>query len=82
MAATSIADVDARPVEARRTPRSKVSHTFGPRGQLLPKVTIVTGEPDEFVDELVLAACARIDRDLHRLELERAGGVLGAARRP
>lgn len=70
--------VDTGPLEARRRPRSNVHHSFGPRGQLQLRVTIVTGDPDEFINDVVLAACARIDYDLHRAELARAGGVLHA----
>lgn len=75
MDAAAAAGVDVGPVEQRVEPRSTVTLTLGPRGQVMPKVTIVTGEPDELLAEIVLTACAKLDKELHRHELELAGGL-------
>jgi hypothetical protein len=53
-------------VEKREQPRSTVTIEVGPRGQVMPKVTLVTGEDQARVDAVVLKACSVIDFLIHR----------------
>jgi hypothetical protein len=62
-------------VEKREQPRSTVTIDVGPRGQVMPKVTIVTGEDAKRVDAAVLKACSVVDYLLHRYAVELAGGL-------
>ena len=53
-------------VAKREQPRSTVTMEGGPRGQVMPKVTLVTGEDPARVDAVVLKACSVIDFLVHR----------------
>jgi hypothetical protein len=61
-------------VEKRDQPRSTVGLEVGPRGQVQPRVTTVTGEDPARVDAAVQKACSVLDYLVSRYEIVLVGG--------
>lgn len=59
-------------VKGHDQPRSTVTIDVGPRGQVQPRVTIVTGEAPERVDAMVLKACSVADYLIYRYNVQLA----------